>query len=172
MLSPEFETINVLKEHVKELNKKLPEFSNLVTSGMVRFPVRELESMPPEYNSDFHEWLKNGAIDDFITRMSSTYKYFDADRHEERGGDPNKYVREKKRRVILGGLGSMWLDLPMVGTVNDKTVMKWTRVAFEYVGHWQVYFDPTADQCSFQDADKSKEYVRDMMTCGLVDIPL
>lgn len=177
VLTPELEAetkkaVDSLKGPVNDLNKNLPEFPKLVDTGFVRFAKQDLESMSPEYNRDFHEWLQNGAISDFITKMASTYKHFDADVHANDGGDPNKYVRVKKRRVILGGLGSIWVDLPMTGSVENKEVTKWTRAAFVYTDDkWVVFFDPTADDFSFKQGKESEKYMKQMMTAG-VDVDL
>jgi hypothetical protein len=177
VLTPELEeetrkVVNSLKGPVSNLNKNLAEFPRLVDIGFVRFAKREFESMPEDYNRDFHEWVQNGAIMDFITKMAEKYKHFDADHHASEGGDPNKYVRVKKRRVILGGLGSIWIDLPLVGKVDGTDVTKWTRAAFVYSdGTWRVFFDPTEDCCSFKQVEESKKYVKQMMTVG-VDVDL
>ena len=176
ILTPELEAetkevVENLKKPVAELNNKLQEFSHLVDIGFVRFANRELESMSSEYNKDLDEWLKNGAIADFITKMSGTYKHFDIDSYESKGGNPNDYVSIKKRRVILGSLGSIWIDIPMTGIVNQSSITKWTRAAFVYSGHWVVLFDPTADGCSFRQVEESGKYVKRMQCCGVeVDI--
>lgn len=176
ILTPELEAetkeaVDKLKRPVNELNNKLQDFSHLVDIGFVRFANRELESMSREYNKDLDEWLRNGAIADFITKMSGTYKHFDIDGYESQGGNPNDYVSVKKRRVLLGALGSIWIDIPMTGKVNQRDVTKWTRAAFVYSGHWVVLFDPTADDCSFRQVEESEKYVKNMMSCGVeVDI--
>ena len=172
ILTPELaeETAKVverLRELVDELNNKLCEFPCLVSSGAVRFPKNELTSMPTEYNNDFQEWLHNGAITDFVTKMSQKYNHFDADRYDEEGGDPNNYVTTQDRRVLLGTLGSIWIDIPLTGTVHNKQVTKWTRAAFVFQnGFWMVMFDPTADDCSFTQLDQSEKYVNLMLTSG------
>ena len=172
VLTPELEAetrkaVDSLKGPVNDLNKKLPEFRWLVGTGFVRFAKRYFESMPEDYNQDFHEWVQNGAIMDFITKMAEKYKHFDADRHGEEGGDPNDYVTVENRRVILGGLGSIWIDLPLTGTVHGAEVTKWTRAAFVYTdGTWRVFFDPTDDYCSFKQVEESKKYAKQMMTLG------
>lgn len=173
VLTPELEAetkkaVDSLKRPVSDLNKNLPEFPRLVDTGFVSFAKKDLDCMPPEYNRDFHEWVQNGAIVDFVIKMANKYKHFDADRHHNEGGDPNKYVTIKKRRVILGGFGSIWIDLPLVGTVDGTPVTKWTRAAFVYTnGKWAVFFDPTDDCCSFKQVEESKKYARQMMTAGV-----
>jgi hypothetical protein len=179
VLTPELmETTRIavdnLKGPVATLNKKLTEFHTLVGTGYVRFGKKDFESMSDEYNKDFHEWVQNGAIDDFITKMATKYKHFDFDRYYAEGqeGDPNKYVRVKKRRVILGELGSIWIDLPLTGTVGENQVTKWTRAAFVYMdGLWRVLFDPTEDKCSFKQVEESQKFTKQMITAGVdVDI--
>ena len=175
VLTPEMmedtrKAVDSLKGPVADLNKKLPEFSTLVDTGYVRFGKKDFDSMPVEYNEDFHEWVQNGAAMDFITKMAVTYKYFDADRYCEEGqkGDPKKYVTVKKRRVILGELGSIWIDLPLTGTVGENQVTKWTRAAFIFQqGFWTVLFDPTEDECSFKQVEDSLKYAKQMMTAGI-----
>lgn len=176
VITPEFATeiskvVDKLKRPVQELNKNLHEFSRLVNTGFVRFPQNDLE-MPEDYNRDFHEWVQNGALEDFITKMASEYKHFDIDRHAEKGGDPNKFVKTKKRKVILGGLGSIWIDIPLVGTVDGTQVTKWTRASFVYTNDkWTVFFDPTGDDCSFRQAEESKKYAKSMLS-GCIDVDL
>ena len=162
--------VDSLKGPVDDLNKKLPEFSTLVYTGYVRFGKRDFDSMPSEYNKDFHEWVQNGAAIDFITKMSTKYKYFDVDRYYAEGqkGDPKKYVTVKKRRVILGELGSIWIDMPLTGVVGENQVTKWTRAAFIFRdGFWTVLFDPTEDECSFKQVEDSLKYVKQMLTTGV-----
>ena len=178
ILTPELEeettkAVERLREPVNELNEKLSEFPMLVCSGFVRFPKKDLMCMPVEYNKDFHEWLQNGAITDFVTKMSNKYRYFDADRYDEEGreGSPNNYVTIQERTVILGTLGSIWIDIPLTGTVHNKQVTKWTRAAFVYQDHWMVMFDPTADEYSFMQVTESEKFVKLMLTAGFdVDV--
>lgn len=167
------EAIEKLKGPVKDLNNKLPEFSRLVHIGFVKFSAEDLhlQSMPQEYRTDYLEWLNNGAVEDFILKMTRPYKHFDADSHEEHGGDPEKYVRTKSRKVILGGLGSIWIDLPLTGVVKGEPVTKWTRAAFQFRGFWIVHFDPTEDSCSFGDMEESARFIK-LMTTGGVEIDL
>lgn len=177
LFTPEHEeetrkAVDNLKRPVNDLNEKLPEFNWLVGIGLVRFAKTDFEIMPEDYNRDFHEWLQKGAINDFITKMATKYKHFDADLHAEEGGNPNDYVTLEKRRVILGGLGSIWIDLPMTGTVHGTQVTKWTRAAFVYTdGTWRVFFDPTVDDCTFKQVEESNKYAKQMMTAG-VDVDL
>ena len=181
VMTPEFaeetkKAVDSLKGPVNDLNKMLHEFPNLVETGFVRFAKKDLECMPPEYNRDFQEWLQNGAIKDFIIKMAFPYKHFDADLYEEKGGNPNDYVTVKKRRVILGSLGSIWIDIPMTGTVGKDQVTKWTRAAFvysacKYSAYWIILFDTTGDDCSFKEPKESEKYAKLMMTGG-VDVNL
>ena len=174
-VTPEYEKqleelVKNLKGPVNDLNKRLPEFPKLVDQGFVRFSMKDLESMPSDYNTDYHEWITNGAIHDFTVKMSQTYKHFDEGAHDEFGGDPKKYVSTKSRKVTLGNFGSIWTDLPLSGTVKGKTVTKWTRAAFEFSGsYWIVHFDPTGDSCSFNDRE-SEEYVKLMTGADRVDL--
>ncbi len=178
-ITPEYDeeirnAVSSLKGTVRDLNNNLAEFPRLVNAGLVRFAKKDFHGMPNEedYNRDLHEWVQNGAAVDFITKMASTYKHFDADQYAEEGGDPQKYVTVKKRRVLLGCLGSIWIDLPLTGTIDGTTVTKWTRAAFVHTnGQWTVFFDPTDDGYSFKQVEESKKYAWDMMTAG-VDVIL
>ena len=76
--------------------------------------------------------------------------------------------------MILGELGSIWIDLPLTGTVGENQVTKWTRAAFVYMdGLWRVLFDPTEDECSFKQVEESQKFTKQMMTAGVdVDIDI
>ena len=173
--------VDKLKAPVQELNKKISQFSELALSGFVKFPLAPLPSLPSDYNDAYMRWLQDGAIDDFVDRMEKPYEHFDAEAYEnatmeaedsqEAGAklpDPQLFVSKKKRIVILGFLGSIWIDLPVSGLVKGVKVTKWTRAAFQYHDDqtppfWTVRLDPTTDEKPFQ-PKPSADFVRQMVT--------
>ena len=178
-MTPEIRTelatlVQSLRTPVKELNALVKErvFALMVEEDAVQFPLGD-------YDEVRKEWLTDGAISDFVAKMGESYQHFDADKYEEdseeakKKPDPQSYVRCKWRKVRFGGLGSIWLDLPLCGRVGGRKVCKWTRVAFvlqevlapgEYA--WDVHFDPTGDHYGFDNPQGSLEYVNLMQTGG------
>lgn len=132
-----------LEKPVRDLNERiLPRFSECIKSN-VRFPKVPLASMSDQYNRDYEDWLFNGAIEDFVTKMEREYDFFDADAYEDARWkdseeepldiDPMQFVTRRKRSVSFGFSGSVWIDLPVTGTDNKgQRVTKWTRASFEY----------------------------------------
>lgn len=185
-LTPELDqeikaVVKKLEEPVRNLNEGLPRFKELVNSGIVKFPIAPLRTMPSDYNEAYMRWLQEGAIEDFVAKMEKSYEYFDAEAYddatmeaEDSGAaapDPQQFVSEKKRRVTLGSFGSIWVDLPLSGL--SPKVSKWTRAAFQYHDDrekhfWTVHFDPTSDEEPFE-AKASAEFVR-LMTTNNVDV--
>ena len=178
-MAPEIRTelatlVQSLRKPVKELNALVKErvFAVMVEEDAVRFPLGD-------YDEVRKEWLTDGAIGDFVAKMGESYQHFDAVAYEEdseeaeKKPDPQSYVSRKWRKVRIGGLGSIWLDLPLCGRVGGREVCKWTRVAFvlqevlapgEYA--WDVHFDPTGDHYGFDNPQGSLEYVNLMQTGG------
>ncbi len=54
----------------------LAEFPRLVDTGFVRFAKQDLESMPEDYNRDFHEWVQNGAITEDLMFQFGLFNLF------------------------------------------------------------------------------------------------
>jgi len=177
----------ILVSKVRALNDKLPEFNRLIDEGKIVFSERSLDSMTAEYNVAFKEWL-GGATVDFVKKIMTTYKYFDYDAYVDSCGDgdsddtvydldmdkhvvePGKFVKTKKRRIIVGGLGSVWIDIELSGMVKNKSVTKWTRVAFHLNStedKWVLYFDPTDDELRTFDDPLSEAHVKAMKKGGI-----
>lgn len=168
-------TFFALKRAVKDLNAsiQMKNFSLIVESEGVLFPMDDYDDLRVQ-------WLKGpeGAISDFVTKMNEKYQYFDASAYEgdvedagsKRAPNPRAYVSCEWRKVVLGFSGSIWIDLPLRGRVGDAEVCKWTRASFVPAERdpytWKVYFDPTADECDFENPEWSLEYVNLMRTGG------
>ena len=173
--------VKKLEEPVRDLNEGLQRFGALVDSGFVKFPLAPLRTMPSDYNDAYMRWLREGAIDDFVKKMEKTYEHFDAEAYDDATMEadesgtappnPQQFVSEKKRTVILGSFGSVWIDLPLSGL--SPKVSKWTRAAFQYHDDqekpfWTVHFDPTSDEEPFE-ARASADFVK-LMTTNNVDV--
>lgn len=59
---------------MKDLNNRLVEFNRMVDLGFVMFSGEDLQRMPKDYNTDYQEWLNNGAAHFFIVKMTQPYK--------------------------------------------------------------------------------------------------
>jgi hypothetical protein len=180
-------TFEILKGKVDALNDALPLFDELVKEKKIQFLATNLPDMSSAYNSAFAEW-REGAIRDFINKIQVVYMHFDHDAYENQMEEteetegsklkvPNDYVSIKKRQIIFGTMGSIWIDIDLIGMVEGNPVTKWTRVCFqehpsEYDA-WLVQFDPTCDGQYHFDTPLSVGYV-DLMTTGrgLVDLNL
>ena len=169
--------VDLLKPKVEELNKMIPQVMFNIRNGKLLIGGDSLESMPAEYNKDFKAWLHsqdhdNSAVDDFINNVGKPYKCFDIDswyEDDEKSKDPSCYVTVETRQITLGGLGSVWMDMPLTGKFGDKMVTKWTRVSFQYNTNgdkWILRFDPTADGLQKFDDPRAEEYCKAMTTGG------
>ena len=180
-VTPEMEkgwatAIDALKPKVEELNKLLPEFRQMIMERKLLLSKTGFDSMPDQYNEDFLEWMFGAsntaanAASNFMDTIGEPYKRFDLDAYEEdeRSKDPSFYVTTKYRRIILGGFGSVWLDMPLTGKLRGVMIAKWTRIAFESIegNKWAIHFDPTADGLEKFDDPKADEYVQLYTTGG------
>ena len=121
---------------VSSLNQNLEQLFRERRVSIVREPVR---SASRTYLLDFAEWFDTAAVD-FVRQMTTNCRHFGVEACED-----------KQHRVLLGGLGTMWLDLPVVGAVRGTPVTKWTRAFFVNVapGSWEVRLDPIGDKIDF-----------------------
>jgi hypothetical protein len=163
--------MNQLRTQVRALNKDVVNFASLVEEGTIVPHMRVISSYTDEsYQEAYRLWFPNAWLD-FVNKMALPYRYFDMDTFYELDDDldvdPNLYVSTKKRQIILGGFGSVWIDIDLIGSVHGKDITKWTRVCFVRTGEsWNVTFDPTFDESRVFDSPEAAKFVNFMKTMG------
>jgi hypothetical protein len=159
-----------LRTRVLALNKDIGNFASLVDDGYIVPHMRHISSYTDAtYQEAYHSWFP-GAWDDFVSKVAVPYRSFDVDKYyevDDNDVDPNLYVSTKKRKVILGGIGSVWIDMDLTGLVRGRNITKWTRVCFLFDDtKWIVSFDPTFDESEVFDDPRAKTFVQMMKTNG------
>lgn len=179
--------VDGLKPRVDELNRALAgdgAASYLKDNMRINMCAQAAiaSEMGEEWAAKLGEWLP-GAAEDLVRLLCTPYRKIDVPRMEcdmeelmeEYPEDDEgeimgrlalaEYVREGARRsVSLGSMGSVWIDLPLAGTVGGARVAKMTRCAFvlDPAGMWAVHLDPTCDGQDVFDAPGAASYINSM----------